>query len=91
MTKFDSIQSKNIDEFAEWLDEHGAYDYSSWMKWWDENYCLKCPTQIAYVKEFDKECECAWCELNGKCKFFQELDDIPNNKQIIKMWLETEV
>lgn len=33
MTKFEDINSKNIDEFAEWLNEHGTYDYSSWSKW----------------------------------------------------------
>ena len=90
MTQFENIKSKNIDEFAEWLDKYGAYDDSSWMKWWDDNYCDKCESETAYVQEFDKVCECAWCELNGKCKYFQELDDIPDSKQIIKMWLESE-
>ena len=56
----------------------------------DDNYCSKCESIIAYVKEFNRECECAWCELNGKCKYFQELDNIPDNKQVIKMWLEGE-
>lgn len=90
MTKFEKIKSKNIDEFAEWLDKHGAYDYSAWSLWWDENYCSKCEPVTDYVEEFGKECECAWCEINGKCKFFQELDDIPENKYVIKLWLETE-
>lgn len=30
-------------------------------------------------------------EVNGKCKYFQELDDIPSIRQITKMWLEKEV
>lgn len=90
MNRFEKINTKNIDEFAEWLDEHGTYDYSAWAKWWDNNYCLKCESVIAYIPEFDGEHECAWCEINGKCKFFQELDDIPDNKQVIKLWLESE-
>lgn len=90
MTVFENIKLKNIDEFSEWLDKHGRYDYSAWSKWWDDNYCLKCEAVTAYVQELHGEHECAWCELNGKCKFFQELDDIPDNKQIIKLWLESE-
>ena len=42
------------------------------------------------MPELDRECEFAWCELNGKCKFFKDMDDIPDVKQIIKMWLESD-
>lgn len=90
MTQFENIKSKNIDELAEWLDKHGAYDYSSWSKWWDKNYCLKCDLETVYIDGLKGEHECAWCELNNKCKFFQDLDDIPDNKYIIKIWLESE-
>jgi hypothetical protein len=90
---FECIQrkSQDIDEFVEWLSENGRYDYSAWEQWWDENYCNKCGWVSAYLEEFDKVCDCAWCEANGKCKYFQELDDIPDIKQIIKLWLESEV
>lgn len=90
MTKFEGIKSKNIDEFAEWLDEHGEGGCSPWSLWFDENYCFKCAPVTAYVEEFGKECHCAWCEINGKCKFFQELSGTPDNKYVIKLWLETE-
>lgn len=44
---------------------------------------------------YDCESECAYCELADesgvkRCRFFPELDDIPDNKEIIKMWLEKE-
>lgn len=91
MRVFDAMQSKNIDELAEWFDECGVFDGSLHMKWWDENYCNKCEPVVAYVPTLDKECEFGWCEINDKCKFFKEMDDIPDNKQIIKMWLESEV
>ena len=84
MNRFDRINSKNIDEFSEWLDKYGAYDYSPWMEWWDKNYCRKCEPEIVDGKEY------GWCELHGKCRFFQEMDEIPNHKQTIKMWLEGE-
>ena len=36
--------------------------------------------------------ECAFCELADetgvkRCRFFPELDDVPDNLEIIKMWL----
>jgi hypothetical protein len=30
----------------------------------------------------------AWCEFHEKCKFFPNLEEIPDDKEIIKMWLE---
>lgn len=88
MTVFESIKSKNIEELAEWLDEYGMYDGSPWMNWFDDNYCNKCEAEVIYIPEFKRECDCAWCELHHKCKHFLDMNDIPNNKQIIKMWLE---
>lgn len=92
MTVFNEIISKNIDEFAEWLDKNGVQDFSPWSEWFDKNYCKKCESIIkinphcCYIKS-----EYAWCELNdGKCKFFQDMDDIPYGKQLIKMYLESE-
>jgi hypothetical protein len=42
------------------------------------------------------EIECAYCELADesgvkRCRFFPELDDVPGNKVIIKMWLVEEI
>lgn len=101
MTKFESINSKNIDEFAEWLDKYGAYDDSAWSKWFDENYCQKCKTVIMPREEYARidgwsrsdycgDIECGYCEIRDKCQYFQDKDEVPNNKEIIKMWLETE-
>lgn len=90
MTIFENIKSKNIDEFAEWLDKYGMFDNSPWMNWWDKNYCKNCEHETARLVDTGREMEFAWCELHDKCKFFQNMDSIPDNKQIIKMWLETE-
>lgn len=91
MTIFESMKSKSIDELAEWFDEHGAYDNSAWREWFDNNYCQKCESEYVYVEMFKKEQPCAWCELHKKCKYFQDMNEMPSNKQIIKMWLETEI
>lgn len=84
MNKFDKFMSMNIDELVDWLDEHGSYDAAPWWKWWDETYCEQFKSEIKDGHEY------GWCELHGKCKYFQDMRDIPDNKQTIKMWLETE-
>ena len=86
MTVLEDIKSKNIDEFVEWLDANVSFDVAPYMRWFDNNYCRRCEEEVNEAGH-----ECGWCELNEKCKFFQELNDIPNTKQIIKMWLETEI
>lgn len=92
MNNFDIIKSKNIDELVEWLDEYMMVDNTPWYLWFDKNYCSKCPSEVVYY-ESDRgkiPIECAWCELEHKCKFLPELDKEPDSKQIIKMWLETD-
>lgn len=89
MTVYESFKSKSIDELAEWLDKH-VIDDSPWISYFDRKYCNKCKP----IHCEDGDCgsgEYSWCELNGKCRFFQDMPDIPDNKQIIKMWLEREI
>ena len=90
MTNFKYLQSMSVDQLAEWLDKHMQYDSSPWCEWWDKQCCNQCEPVVGYVPDFDRECKFAWCELYGKCRFYQDRDDIPNNKDIIKMWLESE-
>ena len=91
MKAFDNIKNKNIDELAEWLDENIVCDSAPWWKYFDENYCGKCePIEMETTSTFGCTMEYAYCELNGNCKFFKDREDIPDNKQIIKMWLESE-
>lgn len=89
MTVFDSIKNKNIDELAEWLDKHCNFDSAPWWKHWDENYCNKCEAVVFSDDEGD-ETKFAYCEHYGNCRFFKEMEDMPDNKQTIKLWLESE-
>lgn len=91
MTVFEKIKSMDIEEFVKWLDNYHAQDDSLWINWWDKNYCNKCEPEIAYIPYFNREMECAWCEMHGKCKFFEDMDNTPDTKEIIKMWLESEL
>lgn len=96
MTRFEKLKSMNIDELAEWLDKYGQFDGSPWMEWWDTTYCKNCPSETGYLPDDTGEnryyvpTEFAWCELHDKCRFFQDRDNVPSIKEIIKMWLECE-
>ena len=86
MRNFDIIKSKNIDELAEWLDMYGMQDFSPWIDWFDENYCSKCETVSGeYGTKY------SWCEINDdRCRFFQNMDEVPHGKELVKIWLENE-
>ena len=90
MINFEKFRTMNIEELSEWLDENGQFDNSPWMSWWDSQYCKNCELIMCHYEDSEYEFPCAWCELNNRCKFFQELDDVPDNRAIIKMWLEKE-
>ncbi len=101
MTNFDKFKSMTIDELAEFIDEHGMYDDTPWMNWWDETYCDKCESIIVKSKDaenilgltpfLDEEYECAYCEVHNKCKYFPDKDETPSMRDIIKMWLESNI
>lgn len=91
MTVFENMKAKNIDELAEWLDEYGATDGSPWHDWFENKYCNHCEPIFVKGDDFYRDMEYGWCELNcDKCKFFQDMKEIPWGKQLIKMWLESE-
>ena len=91
MTRFEQIKLMDIDELSEWLNRQESWDTSPWVDWWDSTYCQNCESVMAFVPYLNGEHECSYCELNGKCKFFPEMSEVPDNKEMIKMWLESEV
>lgn len=97
MTVFEDIHSKNIDELVEWLDKNGAYSGNPWTHWFNENHCKQCKSvKASFVSDqyggyWDGEHEFSWCELYGNCKYFQDIKKIPNRKEIIRLWLESEI
>ncbi len=104
MTNFERLQSMTTEELAEWLDRNGQFDDSPWSNWFNENYCSKCDSvKCKYVDAEEKlgftpyifgsysgDLECAYCELEHKCRFFPDLEDTPGNLETIKMWLTEE-
>jgi hypothetical protein len=92
----------DIEQLADWLDENGQFDTAPWSEWFSKKYCnncesIKCKYADAEEKlgfspytRYSGEVECTYCELENKCRFFQMLDDVPNNREVIRMWLEEE-
>lgn len=89
MRVYEKIKLMDIDELVDWLDEHCMFDNAPWWEWWDEHYCNKCEA-IIRTDDDGYEREYGYCELHHKCRFFEDMDNIPDVKQIIKMWLLSE-
>lgn len=91
MTNFENIKAMSVEELASWLDKHGRFDNSPWIAWFDTLYCGNCEPIICHYPESKREFSCSYCELEGQCKFFPDMDHVPDNEDIIKMWLQLEV
>lgn len=102
MTNFAKFKIITVDELAAFLDEFGQFDGAPWTEWFGRNYCDKCESiKCKHVDAKEKlgispfsysgEIDCAYCELNDHCKFFPQIKGIPDNKEVIKMWLNKEV
>ena len=91
MTNYEYITHMSMDEMAEWLDKYGMFDSSPWMSWFDCRYCKRCPNVMCKSADDSRIFPCSYCEVYDTCRFFQDLDEVPDNKMIIKMWLELEV
>ena len=99
-TNYENLHSMTLDELATWIDKHGDFESAPWMNWFNKNYCEKCESievdsntaiEVLRLSSFYCSCvTCAYCELHHNCKFFPDLDYIPDNKDIIRMWLQLE-
>lgn len=101
MTNFIKFKAMTLEELVDFLDEFGQFDGSPWMEWFGRYYCDKCESiKCKYTEAEEKlgispllvrgEVDCAYCELNDHCKFFPKIKGIPDNKEVIKMWLSEE-
>lgn len=90
MNNFENFKSMSIDQLAEWLDKYMTFDDAPHMAWFNEKYCNNCESIMCHYEDSTREFPCAHCELNGKCRYFPELPEVPNGKEIAKMWLEME-
>lgn len=102
MTNFKHLQTMTVEQLADWLDKNGMFDGSPWLDWFNKSYCEKCEAIECHYEKAkmdlgidliytDRTIECAYCELEPKCRFFPELEKVPDNKKVIEMWLIEEV
>ena len=91
MTQFENFKSMTLEELADWLDQYGIFEGSPWMQWWAETFCDNCEPIEGTYPDSNRTIEFSWCELEHKCRFFQNMDDAPNNKDIIRLWLKTTI
>ncbi len=96
MNNFEKLKSMTVSELADWLDKYGQFEGSPWIEWFDKNYCKKCEPIKCKVDEKNAffpghTVDCAYCELEHKCKYFPELKEVPDDKTIIEMWLNRSI
>lgn len=89
MNIYEKIKSMNIEELTDWIDKYGQLDNSPWMEHFSSHYCENC--KAIKCKRNEKTELYAYCELHDNCKFFPDLEYIPELKDVIRMWLESEV
>lgn len=90
MTVFEQIKKMNLDELAVWIRDNWLHDEDLVIDWWDKNYCQKCELEKITFSNVDHEHECSYCEKYDKCRFFDEQDELPDDLQIVKLWLQSQ-
>lgn len=91
MNNWAKLKNMSTEDWAEWLDQYGQFDNSPWITWFGQKYCKNCENIMCKYEDGEREFPCSYCEVYDTCKFFPDLDEVPGNKMIIKMWLETEI
>ena len=90
MTNFEKLKSMNEEEISEFLDSLANIDDNPWIVWFNKRYCKNCEAIRSYARIPDIYYDSTYCEVNGNCRYFQDKDDIPDNKEMIEFWLESE-
>lgn len=91
MTIFEKIKQMTVEEMAEKIDNNISNDYyTPWEEWFDKKYCKNCKPILEYIPAWHREVEVAPCENLHKCSFFPDSSEMPNTKEIILKWLESE-
>lgn len=100
MNNYELLTSKDIKQFAQWLDANVQHDDSPWMTWFDKKYCSKCEPEIVKREDsmsklgfellFVNQTECSYCEVYNECRFFPNKEN-PSTQEIIEMWLKENI
>ena len=90
MTNFEKLKSMNEEEISKFLDSLVNIDDNPWIVWFNKRYCKNCEAIRSYAQIPDIYYDSTYCEVNGNCRYFQDKDDIPDNKEMIELWLASE-
>ncbi len=99
MTNFEKItREMDMDDLTDLFNSIDCIENAPWNKWFNVKYCNseKCPTIEAKCLN-GSTCQFAYCELNrkesgeGKCCFFPDKDILGGYRDVIKLWLESDV
>ena len=91
MTVFEQIKNMDIDEFTAWITVNWLYSGDLVIDWWDKTYCRKCKPEKITFPNIDHEYECSYCGEYDKCRYFTELDKMPDDLMRVKLWLQSHV
>lgn len=86
MTNFERI-AENPETLGKFLDKYAMVDDNPWINWFNANHCDKCEPIKTYNETWGHDIDIAFCETTGYCKFFPQLKEIPDNYEVLKMWL----
>ena len=92
MTNYRKIKNMHIKELSKFLDDICRFEKAPWNTWFDDMYCKNCESiKCKYESELAggeyREIDCAYCELETKCKYFPHLDRAPSSEEVCEMWL----
>ena len=89
MTGYEKIKAMTIEEIADFLSEiFYSCNENDITNWFEQNYCDKCPTvKIIKCVDCPNLVNEEWheCEFEGNCPHYK------TDKDMIKLWLESEV
>lgn len=91
----------SISDLAKWLYKNGIIDNSPWFEDFNNQYCANCESVMCKYEDaektlgfkpfYDYEVECAYCEIYKKCRYFEDMAEVPDGVEMVKLWLESEV
>ena len=90
MTNREWLQSADLDTLVNFLHSIDSFEDSPYIESWDNKYCSQCESIICTYANSDRKIPCSFCELEGYCKFFPDLDHIPDYADMIRLWLAEE-
>ena len=91
MTVYEQIKNMDLDELAVWIRDNWLRDNDLVLDWWDKMYCQKCEPEKITFPNIDHEYEVCWCEKHGKCRYFKEFTEVPEDLQKVKLWLQSQI